>query len=94
MFASGFGTTAIMESGALGASIVESMSEGRVGSIHIAPDGDTLPHAVDRIRADAGLGLVGDRYYRATGTGKFSIADKPGQDITLIEAEALEGTTS
>jgi MOSC domain-containing protein YiiM len=46
---------------------------------------------VERVQADAGLGLQGDRYYRTTGGGTFSVADKPGQDITLIEQEALEG---
>jgi len=35
-----------------------------------------------------GAGIDGDRY--ANGTGSFYKPGKPGQDVTLIEAEALE----
>jgi len=35
-----------------------------------------------------GAGIEGDRY--ANGTGSFYEPGKPGQDVTLIEAEALE----
>ena len=35
-----------------------------------------------------GSGIEGDRY--ANGTGSFYKPGKPGQDVTLIEAEALE----
>ena len=35
-----------------------------------------------------GAGIEGDRY--ANGTGSFYKPGKPGQDVTLIEAEALE----
>ena len=33
----------------------------------------------------------GDRYFRGEGYGTFYEADKRGQDLTLIEAEAIEG---
>lgn len=38
--------------------------------------------------AIAGVGLAGDRY--ASRTGSFSAKPKPGRQITLIEAEAIE----
>ena len=43
---------------------------------------------VEQVRAVAGQGLEGDRYF--DGTGFFFEADKTGQALTLIEAEALE----
>ena len=39
-------------------------------------------------RAVAGRGLEGDRYF--AGDGTFFKERKPGQDLTLIEAEAIE----
>ena len=61
---------------------------GSVESIYIAADaeGETLP--VGEIRAIAGQGLEGDRYF--AGGGTFFDERKTGQDITLIEAEAIE----
>ena len=44
--------------------------------------------AVDRAQAIAGRGLEGDRY--SIGAGSFSDRDKPGRELTLVEAEALE----
>jgi MOSC domain-containing protein YiiM len=61
---------------------------GVVESIHIASRKRQLPESVERARAVAGRGLEGDRYHQ--GEGSFS--DWPGErDLTLIEAEALEG---
>jgi MOSC domain-containing protein YiiM len=51
---------------------------GRVESIHIAAEHEERPQPVERVRAVAEQGLEGDRQW---GKG----------DITLIEAEALEG---
>jgi MOSC domain-containing protein YiiM len=45
--------------------------------------------SVDRIEAVGGRGLVGDRYFCKEGT--FSSKDGPDREVTLIEAEALEG---
>jgi MOSC domain-containing protein len=50
---------------------------GLVEAIHISPEKSVLPHPVESIEV-TGEGLEGDRYF---GRG----------DITLIEAEALEG---
>jgi MOSC domain-containing protein YiiM len=44
---------------------------------------------VDRARVEAGRGLKGDRYWKGQGT--FSHVPKPGRELTLIAAEALEG---
>ena len=58
------------------------MSPGRVEQINIGPE-KQLPAPVESARADAGKGLVGNRYYFAEGA-------KPGRALTLIAAEALE----
>jgi MOSC domain-containing protein YiiM len=57
------------------------MGEGRVEAIYIADEHGQLPHAVDSVRAVAGKGLEGNRYFD---TGK------PVQELTLIEAEQIE----
>ncbi|MFN2421894.1 MAG: MOSC domain-containing protein [Gemmatimonadota bacterium] len=64
------------------------MPSPRVAAIHIAPDAGTLPQSVVSVRAVAGKGLEGDRYYQRIGT--FSKKDRPAREVTLIEAEALE----
>jgi MOSC domain-containing protein YiiM len=64
------------------------MTEGRVESIHIAPRAEAPMVSLDAVRAIAGLGLEGDRY--AERTGSYSAKPKPGRQITLIEAEAIE----
>ncbi len=55
---------------------------GRVEAINIGPP-EELPAPVERVRAHAGKGLVGNRYY-------FEAGAKPGQALTLIAVEALE----
>lgn len=64
------------------------MAEGRIESIHIATTAEATMRGVAEIRAIAGVGLEGDRY--ATRTGTFSAKPKPGRQITLVEAEAVE----
>ena len=58
------------------------MTTGRVEAINIGP-AEQLPAPVERVRAEAGKGLVGNRYY-------FDDGAKPGRALTLIAAEALE----
>src|SRR3954447_6791445 len=53
----------------------------RVESISIGPSEALAP--VESVSAVAGCGLEGDRYFSPDGA-------KPGQALTLIEAEALE----
>lgn len=64
------------------------MPAGRVESIHIASLAETPMRGLGEIRAIAGLGLEGDRY--ASGTGSYSTKPKPGRQLTLVEAEAIE----
>lgn len=58
------------------------MSAGRVDGIFVGPEG-TLPAPVERVRAVAGRGLEGNRY--------FYDEAPPGRALTLIQAEALKG---
>ncbi|MCW2991297.1 MAG: sulfurase [Solirubrobacterales bacterium] len=62
---------------------------GIVERILVRPEPAGLSHEVARVQALEGLGLQGDRYFNGEGT--FFEDDKPGQALTLIEAEALEG---
>jgi MOSC domain-containing protein YiiM len=62
---------------------------GSVEGIYIAAEAEGPTHGVDSIRALAGQGLEGDRYF--AGDGTYSEVREPGRDITLIEAEAIEG---
>jgi MOSC domain-containing protein YiiM len=43
---------------------------------------------VEEVRAVAGKGLEGDRYFRAAGT--YSAVPEPGRQVTLVEIEAIE----
>jgi MOSC domain-containing protein YiiM len=62
---------------------------GTVEGIFIAAEAEGAALPVESVRAVAGEGLEGDRYF--AGNGTFYKERKPGQDITLIEAEAIEG---
>ena len=55
---------------------------GRVEGIYVAAEHGELPEPVDSVRAHAGRGLEGNRYF-------FDEA-APGTALTLIAAEALE----
>ena len=54
-----------------------------IEAIHVGPDEAGPLHAVDSVRAVAGKGLEGDRHFRERGA-------KPGQALTLVEAENVE----
>ena len=56
---------------------------GVVEQIAISPDRDALPAPVASVRAVAGHGLEGEYHW--------STDPEPGQSLTLIAAEALEG---
>ena len=58
------------------------MSEGRVEGIFISPRKGDLPTPVERVRAFAGSGLEGNRYF-------YDHAPS-GRALTLIAAEAIE----
>lgn len=67
---------------------------GVVAGIAVAPRAEAAVRLVDSARAVAGRGLEGDRY--ASGAGTFSPREghRPGYELTLIEAEVVEGLTS
>src|SRR5512134_2022011 len=67
------------------------LQTGTVESIHIAARAEEPTDAVEAVSVVAGRGIEGDRSIRAGGDGTFHEADKHGQDLTLIEAEAIEG---
>ncbi len=54
-----------------------------IEAIHIGPDEAGPLASVESVRAVAGQGLEGDRNFRAAGA-------KPGQALTLVEAENVE----
>jgi MOSC domain-containing protein YiiM len=62
---------------------------GLVESIHVAADPEQPTRPVESVQAVAGKGLEGDRYF--AGEGTYSQVRKPGRNLTLIEAEAIEG---
>jgi MOSC domain-containing protein YiiM len=70
-------------------SVAASGSAGTVAAIVVAPEAEALTVQVDRAMARAGRGLEGDRYFDQRGT--FSNAHGRGHDLTLIEAEVLDG---
>ena len=61
---------------------------GLVEGLFVAPIAGTPARALTVAEAVPGRGLRGDRYF--AGTGHFSSAGRSGQDVTLVEAEALE----
>ncbi len=63
-------------------------TRGLVEAIIIAPETAGPAQHVARCRAIAGRGLDGDRY--ALGSGTFAAQGRLGQDLTLIDADALE----
>ena len=66
-----------------------SRSAGTVEAMMVAPEAEAPMVRVDRATARAGRGLEGDRYVDQRGT--FSNTYARGHDLTLIEAEVLDG---
>lgn len=64
------------------------MKLGEVLSIQIAPRAGDALHGVEQVRAVAGMGIEGDRYFHRTGT--YSKKHDESREVTLIESEALE----
>jgi MOSC domain-containing protein YiiM len=65
---------------------------GTVERILIREAGNGPSIALERARVAPGEGIAGDRYAPDNGSGTFYEAGKDGQDVTLIEAEALDDT--
>jgi MOSC domain-containing protein YiiM len=64
------------------------MERGNVVSIHIAASAAAPTREVAEVRAVAGKGLEGDRYF--IGSGTYSKPGATSAKVTLIESEALE----
>lgn len=64
------------------------MDSGRVTHMFISPAARGPMLAMDEVRAVAGRGLEGDRYFKGEGT--FSATVGRSGEITLIEMETLE----
>jgi MOSC domain-containing protein YiiM len=64
------------------------MQRGTVVEINIGPEFEEPMSPVDEVRAVAGRGLEGDRYFQDEGTP--SEERIPANEITLIESEAIE----
>ncbi len=62
--------------------------EGKVLRVFVAAEAEEAMTEVAEIRAIAGKGVDGDRYFNAKGT--FSAKKTPDRQITLIETEAIE----
>jgi hypothetical protein len=65
---------------------------GSVEAIFVAAQAEAEPRPVEAVDAVAGRGLHGDRYF--AGGGTFYEERKSGQDLTLIEGEAIEALES
>ena len=61
---------------------------GRVEAIFLSSEHGELPAPVDRVRARAGRGLEGNRYYWDDGTAPS------GRAVTLIASEAVEAVAN
>lgn len=64
------------------------MADGTVVQITIAKAGGEATASTEQVRAVAGRGLEGDRYFNRTGT--FSESVGTGREVTLIESEAID----
>ena len=61
------------------------MFRGNVVSIHIARDAAAPMESREEVKAVAGRGLEGDRYFN--GTGHWSKSPGVSREVTLIELE-------
>jgi MOSC domain-containing protein YiiM len=64
------------------------MSVGKVVGLYISPSRGEPTRSVEQIYVAPGKGIIGDRYFRQTEIGERH--PKSGQEITLIEMEAIE----
>ena len=68
------------------------MFQGKVVSIFIAREAAIPMESREEVKAVAGQGLEGDRYF--DGTGHWSKTPGVGREVTLIEIEAIEALES
>jgi MOSC domain-containing protein YiiM len=62
------------------------MEQGKVEAIFLAVERGAPRTEVEEVRAVAGMGLEGDRYFGRSAAGKRD----PQRQVTLIEAEAVD----
>ena len=67
---------------------MNTMSQGTIRAIYLAPAAAALPVSVAEARVVLGRGLEGDRYF--FGAGSFSRWPGEGRAVTLIEEEAVD----
>jgi MOSC domain-containing protein YiiM len=65
------------------------MFQGKVVGIGIAREASKQMESLSEVRAHAGRGLEGDRYYNKEGTFSNN-PNGTGREVTLIESEAIE----
>ncbi len=63
--------------------------QGAVHSMFIAEAANTALIELKQAELVANRGILGDRYYKGTGTFSEMLADKPFKDLTLIELEEI-----
>ena len=63
------------------------MADGRVAGIFVGPEARAPLGSVPEVRAEAGRGLEGDRYWAGQGT---FWKPQPDFEVTLIESESLD----
>ena len=66
------------------------MSQGEVIDVFVAGVAGSMPQSVGQVRAVPGRGLEGDRYFVGGGTFNKNGQQRPDQQATLIESEAIE----
>lgn len=62
----------------------------KVIALNIAGSANTIMTGLDRIELVAGKGVVGDRYYKETGTFSEILSGLPDKELTLIESEKID----
>jgi MOSC domain-containing protein YiiM len=63
---------------------------GHIKSIFIAKSSESPMTSLTTAELIAGKGLVGDRYYKGTGTFSKQLAGLPDVELTLIESEEID----
>ena len=64
------------------------MFRGNVVSLYVAQGAAVPMESIQEVKAVAGQGLEGDRYF--DGTGHWSKTPSVGREVTLIEIESIE----
>ncbi len=63
---------------------------GRVSALLVTPEAKKPLHRAESVEAEAGRGLVGDRYHAGRGSFNAPQFDRNVREVTLIAAEAIE----